>query len=152
MRPGHERLLYQGGSARPGYEIRVTTRWCVVNGTRYPISDLSALATGRGRRELGSRDRIVALAGLAAVLVVVCVAIGTGWTRQIWIALAAAILVTVAVSVLPAVLGVALRRPYQIWARYQDAPVLLFVTEDPEQHGQVARALLRARESQDPWS
>jgi hypothetical protein len=146
MRPGRERLLYQGGSARPGFEIQVTTRSCVVNGVRYPISGLSEFATGRGRRELGRRDRITALAGVALVLVVVVVAICTGWTRQVWIALAAAILVTVAVSVLPAVLGVALRRPYQIWARYQDTPLLLFVTEDPEQYGQVARALIRARE------
>jgi Family of unknown function (DUF6232) len=124
----------------------ITTRHFEIDGVRYPLAELRELTGARGRRELGRRDRIVGLAGVALVLVVSCVAIGTGWTRQVWIALAAAIAVTVAVSVLPAVLGVALRRPYQIWARYRDAPVLLFVTEDSEQYGQVARALIRARE------
>ena len=146
MHPGRERLLYQGTSGPAGDEIRVTTRWCVVNGTRYPISELKQLSAGRGRRDLGRGGRIAGLAALTIVLVLVCVAIGTGWTRQLWIALGTAIVVTVAVSVLPAVLGATLRRPYQIWARYGDAPLLLFVTEDHEQYGQVSRALIRARE------
>jgi hypothetical protein len=146
VRPDRERLLYQGGSVPAGYEIRVTTRWCVVNGTRYPISDLKQLSAGRGRRDLGRGGRIAGLVAVTIVLVLVCLAVATGWTRQIWIALATAIVVTIAVSVLPAVLGATLRRPYQIWARYGDAPLLLFVTADSEQYGQVSRALIRARE------
>jgi hypothetical protein len=144
-----ERVLYQGRSAAGTAEICVTTMWCTAGGTRYPIADLTMLERRRGRRALGRGRRVAGLVVVAAVLVVAVLAIRNGWTRQIWGAVGAAVVATAALTALPAVLGRALHRPYEIWARYEGTAVLLFVTEDPEQYGQVARALVRARELAD---
>jgi hypothetical protein len=140
------RVLYQGRYEPAGFEICVTTNWCIVNGTRYPMSGLSMFGSSRGRHDLRQGRRVIGLAIVTIVLVLVSIAICGGWTRQLWVALVVAVVATAAVTALPAVLGTALRRPYQIWARYRGAPVLLFTTRDPEQHGQVARALMRARD------
>jgi hypothetical protein len=141
-----DRVLYQGRSETGTSEICVTTRWCTANGTRYPIAGLAMLGHSRGRRYSRGGRKVVGLVAVTIVLVVAAVVIARGWTRQIWVALGATLVATAALTALPAVLGRALHRPYEIWAQYQGAPVLLFVTEDPEQHGQVARALVRARE------
>jgi hypothetical protein len=152
VRPDRERVLYRGGSAG-GPDILITTGHLTFNGVRYRLDELSEFGTVRGRRPVGRRHtRITGLVAVVAVLVVVFVAIGTGWTRQIWLALAAALIVTVAASFLPTLLGAALRRPYELWARYRDAPLLLFVTEDSEQYGQVIRAVVRAREWREEHS
>lgn len=146
MRPDRERVLYRSGLGAAS-DILITTGHLTFNGVRYRLDELSGFGTVRGRRPMGRRrTRVTGLVAVVAALVVVFVAIGTGWTRQLWLALAAAIIVTVAVSFLPAVLGAALRRPYELWARYREAPLLLFVTEDAEQYGQVIRAVVRARE------
>jgi hypothetical protein len=141
-----DRVLYESRPGSGGSEICVTTRWCTANGVRYPIAELTMLGLRRGRRSTGRGGRVVGLVVVTAVLLVAAVAIGRGWTRQIWVAVGATLVATAALTALPAVLGRALHRPYEIWARYEDAPVLLFVTADPEQYGQVARALVRARE------
>ena len=140
------RVLYEGRSRRPGSQIRVTDTWCVVDGSRYPIAELDLLGVTRGSRELPGVGQIAGLAALVAALLGLIVAVGSGWTRSLWPAVAVATMGTVAITFVPAAVGAVLRRPYEIWARYRGSEVRLFVTEDAEQHGQVARALLRARE------
>lgn len=141
------RVLYEGRSAAGGH-IVVTSAWCLVDGAGYPIEELDVVGVARGHRGglHGRRAVRVVLVGVA--LVGVAAAIALGWTRQVWPAVAVAAIGTVALTVLPSALDRVLRRPYEIWAEYQGAGVRLFVTEDPEQYGQVARALVRAREWQ----
>jgi hypothetical protein len=146
MQADPERVLYDGRGAPAGGHICVTATWCTVNGSRYPIFELDLLGVTRGRRDLRHGRKIVSTAVVAALLIATVVAIGSGWTRQIWAALAVATAGTVAITLLPSTVGAALRRPYEIWALYRGTEVLLFVTEDREQYGQVARALVRARE------
>ncbi len=141
-----DRVLYQGRSGAGTAEICVTTKWCTAGGTRYPIAGLAMLGLRRGPRHTRGGRKVIGLVAVTVVLILAALAIGSGWTRQIWVALGAALVATAAVTALPALLGRALHRPYEIWARYEDTPVLLFVTDDAEQYGQVARALVRARE------
>jgi hypothetical protein len=140
------RVLYEGWSARPGRRICVTTKWCFASGSRYPVAELDLLGTSRGPRDVLHVRRAAGLVVVLALLVVVSVAICGGWTRGIWIALGVTIVATAAVTALPSMIGRFLHRPFQIWAQYRGTPVLLFETEDREQYGQVARALIRARE------
>lgn len=140
------RVLYDGWSRRSRMRICVTTRWCVVNGSRYPVTELDLVGLSRGARGPAHLGPTVGLAVVGLTLFVVLLAIVRGWTRELWAALAVAVVATVAVTALPSALGRVLRRPFQIWAEHAGAPVLLFETHDPEQHGQVARALIRARE------
>jgi hypothetical protein len=141
------RVLYEGRAHGRGGHICVTARWCVVNGSRYPIGELDLIGVSRGRRDALHARKVIGLATVTGMLVLMIVAIGSGWTRQMWTALAVAAAGTVAITFMPSAVGAALRRPYEIWARYRGAEILLFATEDPEQHGQVARALVRAREA-----
>ena len=93
-----------------------------------------------------------AIAGLGlalTLLALVVVAIGRGWTSDLGAAIAVAVAGTAAVTFLPSALANVLRRPYEIWAEYDGRLVSLFATFDKEQFGQVARALIRARESLD---
>jgi len=144
MSTDDDRVLYQGRSDRA--EICVTMTWCVANGSRYPIVDLSRLGSRRGERDLRGGRSVQALAVVTLVLVLSVIAIRQGWTRDVWPAVTVAVAVTAAVTALPWAIGVALRRPYQIWAHHQGAEVLLFVTNDHQQHGEVSRALIRACE------
>jgi hypothetical protein len=146
MQADDGRVLYEGWSVRPGLRICVTTRWCFASGGRYAVAELEVLGTSRGRRDVLHVRRIAGLFVVLALLVVVGFAICSGWTRGIWIALGVTVVATAAVTALPGVIGRFLHRPFQIWAQYRGAPVLLFETEDREQYGQVARALIRARE------
>lgn len=148
MGPDSERVLYEGRSATTDGHICVTARWCEVDGSRYAIDELVLLGVTRGNRRTPPAPRMVGLIAVAGAVVFTIVAIGSGWTTRLWPAVAAAVVGTAAITVLPAVLTTALRRPYEIWAEYRGAEVRLFVTADPEQYGQVARALVRAREAQ----
>lgn len=140
------RVLYDGWSQRSRMSICVTTRWCIVNGQPYPVAELDLVGLSRGTIDPLRTRRSIVLAIMVVALVLVAVAISRGWTRELWIALAVTAVATVAVTALPSTLGTVLRRPFQIWAQHGGRPVLLFETQDPEQHGQVARALVRARE------
>jgi hypothetical protein len=146
MQPDRERVLYEGRSARSGTWICVTTRWCMVDRDRYPVAELTLVGAARGERDLLRLRKAAGLAVVVIVLVVAFVAIRSGRTREIWTALGVTVAATTALTVLPAALGRFLRRTYQIWAHYRGAQVLLFDTADQEQYGQVARALIRARE------
>ncbi|MBX6356759.1 MAG: hypothetical protein IRZ05_13000 [Micromonosporaceae bacterium] len=146
MQPDRERVLYEGRSARSGMWIRVTTRWCVVGEDHYPVAELTLVGSARGERDLFRARKAAGLVVVLAVLVVAAVAIRSGRTREIWTALGVTVAATAAVTALPGALGRFLRRTYQIWAIYRGAHVLLFDTADQEQYGQVARALIRARE------
>jgi hypothetical protein len=145
-----ERVLYEGRGQGEGGHICVTARWCVVDGSRYPIAELDLLGVTRGRRDALHASKVIGVAVIAGALVLMVIAIGSGWTRQMWAALVVATVGTIAITFMPAALGKVLRRPYEIWASYRGADVRLFVTEDAEQYGQVARALVRAREAVGP--
>jgi hypothetical protein len=149
MWPDRERVLYEGRSARSGTWIRVTTRWCVVDDHQYPVAELTLVGAARGERDPLRARNAVGLVLVVIVLVLTVIAIRSGRTREIWTALAVTAAATAAVTFLPAALGRFLRRTFQIWALYRGAPVLLFDTADQEQYGQVARALIRARELAD---
>jgi hypothetical protein len=142
------RVLYDGRSAEGGH-IRVTSQWCLVDDAGYPIVELRAVGVARGSRDVLDRRRIGVVGAVGGALVLVAAAIALGWTRQVWPAVAVALIGTVALTMLPAALDTVLRRPYEIWAEYRGAEVRLFVTEDREQHGKVARALVRALELHD---
>jgi hypothetical protein len=139
------RVFYEGRSAAGGH-ICVTSAWCLVEGADYAIGELDLVGVARGHRDVLHTRKVVGFVAVAGVLLLVAVAIALGWTRQIWPAVIVAVIGTVALTVLPSVLDRMLRRPYEIWAEYRGAGVRLFVTEDREQYGQVARALVRARE------
>jgi hypothetical protein len=145
MEPDRERVLYEGRSARSGMRIRVTTRWCVVDRERYPVTELTLVGAARGGHDRRLRWT-VGLAVVLAVLVLAVVAIQSGRTRDVWSALVVTVLATAALTALPAALARFARRTFQIWAHYRGSQVLLFDTTDEEQYGQVARALIRARE------
>jgi hypothetical protein len=147
MQADHGRVLYEGHSERTGSQILVTTQWCVASGVSYPISELGLLGTSRGRRDVLRAGKLAGLLALAAAVLLFVLAVRRGWTSQVWIAAAVTAVATVVVTAMPAVLGWIFRRPYEIWAHYRGSPVLLFATEDSEQYGQVARALVRARET-----
>jgi uncharacterized protein DUF6232 len=146
MQAGGERVLYEGRSGSGGARIWVTERWCVVDGGRYRIAELDLLGVTRGRRDLLHGRKVLGLGLVLTALAVVLLAIGSGWTREIRAALVVTAIGTAAVTAVPSILARVLRRPYEIWARYRGGEVLLFATEDAEQYGQVARALVRARE------
>lgn len=139
------RVLYEGRSAAGGH-ICVTAAWCLVNGAQYDMAELDLVGVARGSRGALRIRKVVGIAAVAVALLAVAVAIGAGWTRRVWPAAAVAAVGTVAITVLPSALDRLLRRPYEIWADYHGTGVRLFVTEDREQYGQVARALVRARE------
>jgi hypothetical protein len=139
------RVFYEGRSAAGG-AIRVTSAWCQVGETGYPIEELDVVGVARGARRGWHGGRVVGVLAVGVALIAVAVAIAVGWTRQIWPAITVALIGTVALTILPSALDRVLRRPYEIWAEYRGAGVRLFVTEDREQYGQVARALVRARE------
>ena len=147
MQADHGRVLYEGQCEQTGARILVTTRWCVAGGVRYPISELSLLGASRGRRDVLRTGKVAGLLAVAAAVLLFVLAVRRGWTSQVWIAAAVAAAATVVVTAMPAVLGWVFRRPYEIWAHHRGSPVLLFATEDHEQYGQVARALVRAREA-----
>jgi len=141
-----DRVLYAGSSSRTRVRICVTMFWCVVDDDRYPIVELDNVGQRRGMRD---PFHVPALAGLAVViglLALVVVAIRSGRTANIGVAVVVAVIGTIAVTFLPTALGRVLRRPYEIWGEYQGTPVYLFGTFDREQFGQVSRALVRARE------
>lgn len=141
------RVLYEGRSAGGGGHICVTASWCVVDGSsRYPIGELDLLGVSRGDRGALHARKMVWISAVAVALLLVGVAISQGWTRHLGPAVAVAAIGTVALTIMPAALGRVFRRPYEIWAEYRGAEVRLFATEDREQYGQVARALVRARE------
>jgi hypothetical protein len=140
------RVLYEGHSTPAGAHIRVSDRWCVVDGRHYPIGELGLVGVTRGHRDMLRGRKIVGLVAVVAALVLVVLSIRSGWTREIRAAVVVALVGTAALTAVPSILGRVLRRPYEIWARYRGTDVLLFVTEDAEQYGQVARALIRARE------
>jgi hypothetical protein len=146
MQPDRERLLYEGRSARSGSRILVTTRWCTVDGERYPVAELTLVGAARGDRDLLRARKAGGLVVVVIVLILAVIAIRSGRTRDIWTALAVSAAATTAVTFLPAALGRFLRRTFQIWALYRGTPVLILDTADQEQYGQVARALIRARE------
>jgi hypothetical protein len=146
MQPNHDRVLYEGRSARSGMWIRVTTRWCIVDRDRYRVAELTLVGAARGERGLLRPRTAAGLAVVVVVLALTVFAIRSGRTREIWTALGVAVAATAAITALPGALGRFLRRTYQIWALYHGSQVLLFDTADPEQYGQVARALIRARE------
>jgi hypothetical protein len=146
MRPDRERVLYEGRSARSGTRIRITTQWCVVDDHWYPVGELTLVGAARGERDPLRARNAAGLVLVVIVLVLTVIAIRSGRTREIWTALAVTAAATAAVTFLPAALGRFLRRTFQIWALYRGASVLLFDTADAEQYGQVARALIRARE------
>lgn len=141
------RVFYEGRSAAGG-SIRVTSTWCQVDETGYPIRELGLVGVARGARRGWHGPRVVGVLAVGTAFVAVAVAVALGWTRQVWPAVAVALIGTAALTVLPAALDRVLRRPYEIWAEYRGTGVRLFVTEDREQYGQVARALVRAREWQ----
>lgn len=149
MQDDEDRMLFEGAGVRSGVRISVSTNWCVVNGSRYPVAELADLGLSRGPRSLSNAPGLVGLTVVAFVLVLIVLAIAQGWTRTLLGAGVAAVAGTVAVTALPAVLVRTLRRPYEIWARYRGTPVFLFGTYDREQFGQVSRALIRAHEAQD---
>jgi uncharacterized membrane protein YdfJ with MMPL/SSD domain len=146
MESSRERVLYKGRSARTGTWICVTTRWCIVDRERYPVAELTLVGAARGERDLTRARKGIGLAVVVIVLILTAVAIRSGRTREIWTALGVTVAATTALTALPAALSRFLRRTYQIWAHYRGAQVLLFDTDDQEQYGQVARALIRARE------
>jgi hypothetical protein len=146
MQAGHGRVLFEGRSPRTGAHIRVTTRTCEVNGFSFPMSELDVLGASRGRRDVLRAGKVAGLVVMVAAVVLFVVAVRRGWTSQVWIAVVAAAAGTVVITAMPAVFGWVFRRPYEIWAEFRGSQVLLFATEDAEQYGQVARALVRARE------
>jgi Family of unknown function (DUF6232) len=141
-----DRVLYEGRSARSGMRICVTSRWCIVGQQRYPVAELTLVGAARGERDLLRARTAAGLVVVVALLVFSAVAIRSGRTRDIWTALGVTVAATAAVTALPGALRRFLRRTYQIWALYRGSQVLLFDTADQEQYGQVARALIRARE------
>lgn len=145
MGPDHERVLYEGRSAMSGRRICVTTHWCRVDGARYPVAELTLVGTARGRRPVRP-GKALTLVVVVIALILSVIAIQSGQTRQIWFALAVTAAATAAITALPGALGRFLHRPFQIWALHRGTQVLLFDTDDQEQYGQVARALIRARE------
>jgi hypothetical protein len=149
VHPVEGRILFEGRTLKRGGGgwIRVTTRCCMVNGYRYPIEELDVLGVSRGPRSvLRARSVTVAVAVLVG-LVLLVYAIAVGWTRNLWVALAFTVLGTVAVTAIPAAVIGVMRRPYEIWAEHRGRLVLLFGTYNQERYGQVARALIRAREA-----
>jgi hypothetical protein len=146
MQPNRDRVLYEGRSTRSGMWICVTNHWCIVDQERYPVAELTLVGAARGERDLLRARKAVGLVIVVAVLVLSGFAIRSGRTRDIWTALGVTLAATAAVTALPGALGRFLRRTYQIWALYRGSQVLLFDTADQEQYGQVARALIRARE------
>lgn len=150
MEADSERVLYEGRSAAADSHICVTERWCVVDGSPYAMDELTLLGVTRGSRRTPPAPKMAGMIAVAGAVVFTVVAISSGWTAELWPAVAVAVAGTAAITMLPAVLTTALRRPYEIWAEYHGVDVRLFVTADPEQYGQVARALVRAREAQGP--
>jgi hypothetical protein len=146
MQPDRERVLYEGRSAASGRWIQVTTRWCQVDYERYPVAELTLVGAARGRRDPLHARKAAGLLAVVVVLVLAIIAIRSGRTEHIWTAVGVTVAATAAITALPAALGRFLSRPFQIWAIYRGAQVLLFDTADQEQYGQVARALIRARE------
>ena len=146
VNPAPPRMLYQGLGVGTGVHVQVTTRSCVVNHIVYPMADLTHIGVARSGLR---RPSVPATAGLLLallILILATVAVVARWTIRLSIAVVVAVAATAAVTALPAAAAAVLRRPYQIWAQHHGAPVLLFATLDRQQHGQVARALLRARE------
>jgi len=147
--PVDDRVLYDGTSKRAGVRICVTTNWCVVNDTEYPIAELGNLGQSRGPRDPFHPSGMVGLIIVLGLLAAVIYAIRSGWTADFKAAAAAALVGTIGVTFLPAALVSVLRRPYEIWGEYEGSPVYLFGTYNREQFGQVSRALVRAQEAQE---
>jgi hypothetical protein len=119
--------------------IRVTDRWLVACGLRYPIYDLCEI-----RQVRAPHDPLTVDSGIASGTVAVGIAITATYLDP------AGWLGAVAVLAVPlSLLGYGLlrrRRAYELWARYQGMTVQLLWVEDPRRFGQISRALVRAQE------
>ncbi|WP_319463246.1 DUF6232 family protein [Micromonospora sp. RTP1Z1] len=149
-------LLY----ARPG--IVVTGERFTVGRNSWPVAELTQLRTSRG-----PHDRLALRAFVVTAAMIGGVGVLLGFTGGLQRLTAGAYLTLGAVGLLPlalALVGDRWRPPaYELWGRYRGAEVLLFSSDDERQFGQVARALLRAREgarhggwadplaAADPW-
>ncbi|MDG4767377.1 DUF6232 family protein [Solwaraspora sp. WMMD406] len=128
---------------QPG--IEVTTRWFVVAGRRFAITDLTDLRTARG-----PRDPLAVRAGGVVAVVLAVIAVVIGFTRGLDQVSALAYLALLVAAFIP--VGIAwladrLRpRSFELWGRHRGGMMLLFSSDEERQYGQVSRALMRARE------
>ncbi|GIG93180.1 hypothetical protein Pen02_81160 [Plantactinospora endophytica] len=111
----------------------------VVEGRRFPVAELSHLQTARGPHE-----------SLWATVMALAVALAFAATLT-WRGLGGIVGAGLGGAATFVALGAVLmrrRRPrtYELWGMYRCRTVLLFVTADERRFGQVARALIRARE------
>ncbi|HWG97915.1 MAG TPA: DUF6232 family protein [Pilimelia sp.] len=132
-------LLYK----QPG--IIVTDRWFVVAGYRYPVTELTNLRMGRG-----SRHPLAVRASVVSTIVLLGIGSALGLTGDPTDLPAGSYLAIFSAALAPFLLvsvGERLRpRPYELWADYFGITVRLFLSDSEQQFGQVARALLRAKE------
>lgn len=125
--------------------IEVTREQLVIDGFHYPVIELRNLRIARGARHpITVRAAVITMVvflGLAATLGLAAnPAEVSGGT---YAAMGAAFVVPFVL----AVLGERLRpRAWELWADHYGITVLLFLTRDERQYGQVTRALLRAKE------
>lgn len=129
---------------QPG--LYITTEWFVVGGKRYPIWELTNLRTGRGRR-----DPLVVRSVVTTAAMVAGAGVTLSFIRELNDISAPMYLVLGAAAMVPmltAAAGHRLRpRPFELWADIRNQPIMLFSSDQERMHGQVARALIRAKEA-----
>ncbi|GAA5182913.1 hypothetical protein GCM10023322_20880 [Rugosimonospora acidiphila] len=131
-RPG-ETILYNADG------VKVTDRWLVVGGRRYPIESLCELRVVRA-----PHSRLTIDAGIASGVIAFGIVLTARYLDPAgW--LGAAVVLAVPLSLL--VYGLLRRpRPFEIWAQYQGLTVRLLSMRDPRRFGQIRRALIRVQE------
>ena len=129
--------------ARPG--IVVTSDRFTVGRNTFAIADLTHLRTDRGPHDRLATRVVAVTAGMIGGSGVLL-----GFTGGLERLTAGAYLTLGVVSLLPVLLVLAGDRwrppAYELWGHLHGAEVLLFSSDDPEQFGQVAEALAKARE------
>jgi Family of unknown function (DUF6232) len=130
------RIYYEHG------DVQVTGGWFVTAGGRYAVPELRRLRGGRG-----AWPPVVRVTGAVAGLVLFAVVVGFPFYRDApaaWLGVAVVALVPIGLAGAASRLY---RRPYELWAEYRGATVIVFATVDEKEYGHVTRALIRAREA-----
>jgi hypothetical protein len=138
-------------------QICVASSAVWVSGRRYPLCDIDH--AWRSRRHHAGR-RLVIAASLLPLIVVAELSVGViGW----WVIPTSGVLLIAAILLVHVVARLAgaatalhavedirrYGRQLELWASIDDAPVLLFRTDDALRYGQVCRALTRALNARD---
>ena len=122
-------------------DVRVTDQDLITRDGCYRMYDLCDLRTMRG-----PRDPLTL--GAAAFAGVLLFAVALSWSYfddpVAWVGVAVVALIPLGAALLVLRLR---RRPYQLWADYEGARIMLLTCADRQVYGQISRALLRAREA-----